>query len=47
MSSKKKLLHLKKLYDQGTNIIEHLKSGHSEKKSDAEDILLSYDLQAG
>ena len=47
MSAKNKLPHLKELYEQGVNIIDYLKSGHSDNQVTSEDILLSYDLQAG
>lgn len=47
MSGKKKLMHLKELYEQGVNIIGYLKSEHSNKQVTSEDILLSYDLQSG
>jgi ubiquinone/menaquinone biosynthesis C-methylase UbiE len=47
MSVKKKILHLKELYEKGVNIIDYLKSEHSDKQVTSEDILLSYDLQAG
>jgi len=47
MSAKNKVLHLKELYEKGVNIIEYLKCGHLDKKITSEDILLSYDLQAG
>ncbi len=47
MSVKNKLPHLKELYEQGVNIIDYLKSGHPDNQVTSEDILLSYDLQAG
>jgi len=47
MSVKNKLPHLKELYEQGVNIIDYLKSSHSDNQVTSEDILLSYDLQAG
>tara|TARA_X000000368_G_C23058410_1_gene725346 strand:- start:12082 stop:12981 length:900 start_codon:yes stop_codon:yes gene_type:complete len=47
MSVKNKLSHLKELYEQGVNIIDYLKSGHPDNQVTSEDILLSYDLQAG
>ena len=47
MSGKIKILELKELYESGFNIIEHLKNSHPDKKVTSEDILLSYDLQAG
>jgi len=47
MSAKNKLPHLKKLYEKGVNIIDYLKNEHSDNQVRSEDILLSYDLQAG
>lgn len=47
MSVKSKLPHLKELYEQGVNIIDYLKKDHSDNQVTSEDILLSYDLQAG
>lgn len=47
MSVKNKLPHLKELYEQGVNIIDYLKNQHSDNQVTSEDILLSYDLQAG
>jgi ubiquinone/menaquinone biosynthesis C-methylase UbiE len=47
MSNKENLLHLKDLYSSGVNVIDYLKNSHSNKQVTSEDILLSYDLQAG
>lgn len=47
MSGKKKISHLKELYDEGVNIIDYLQGENSNTQVTSEDILLSYDLQAG
>ncbi len=47
MSAKKKLPLLKELYEKGVNIIDYLKKNYSDNQVTSEDILLSYDLQAG
>jgi ubiquinone/menaquinone biosynthesis C-methylase UbiE len=38
---------IKELYDRGENIIQHLRSFDSRKNNTLEDILISYDFQAG
>lgn len=47
MSAKNKLPNLKALYEKGVNIIDYLKNEHSDNQVTSDDILLSYDLQAG
>lgn len=47
MSHRKQLERIKTLYDKGENIIQFLKSQASRQQNTDEDILISYDLQAG
>lgn len=47
MSIKKKLLELKKHYRDGVNIIDYLRNSDDFRPTNIDDILLSYDLQAG
>jgi ubiquinone/menaquinone biosynthesis C-methylase UbiE/uncharacterized protein YbaR (Trm112 family) len=41
------LNRIKELYDNGENVIQYLKSLDSSEKNNLEDILISYDIQAG
>jgi hypothetical protein len=41
------LNHISKIYKNGENIISHLKNLSKNKNNSTEDILISYDFQAG
>ena len=47
MNKYKNILEIKDLYDNGTNILRHLKSKNGSETNSTDDILISYDLQSG
>jgi hypothetical protein len=47
MEKLKELNKIKKLYENGGNIIQYLKSMDNNSMNSLEDILISYDFQAG